>query len=124
VSSPPAAGPSISQQNNPITSTLAASNVVAPFYVTNRASSPPVTNLAPIHSLNFLNSSSSYAGSSPIVITIEELSDIQNALRLLEVNPNAIPTVESSQYQPTTSGYDETVPYSTFGTLFTNNQAY
>jgi hypothetical protein len=112
------------QQQNPTISTLVTSNGITPFYKTNGVPSPPIANPASMQSLNFFTSLPSYDQSLPIVITLEELSDIQNALRLLNINSNAIPTIESIQYVSTKHGSDEIVPDSLFDTLFTDNQVH
>jgi hypothetical protein len=112
------------QKQNPTLSTLVTSNGVTPFQTTNSVPSPPIANPATMQSLNFLNSLPLYGQSLPIVFTAAELSDVQNALRSLEINSNAIPTIESIQYVSTKNGSDEIVPYSLFGTSSTDNQKY
>jgi hypothetical protein len=111
-------------QPNSTISALVTSNGGTPFHTTNGVPSPPPTNPSSIQSLNFFTSTPAYGQSSPLVITAGELYDVQNALRLININSNAIPTIESIQYVSSKNGNDETVPDSLFDTLFTEGQVH
>ena len=82
------------------------------------SSTSKLANLTPVEILNSLSSASSF-----VVITEREISDIQNALRLLEKNPNSIPTVEASQLAAKTSSNTQNRPYPTTNTTFNNSNS-
>ncbi|CAF1013906.1 unnamed protein product [Rotaria sordida] len=92
------------QQKYAMTPTPFTSNVTSQVPVANTVLSSSTTNSGLLQSSNFLNSASyspnNYPSStmaSSAVLTLDELSGIQSALRLLEANPNAIPTIETYQ---------------------------
>jgi hypothetical protein len=93
-------------------------------YDANTAPLPPITNLAPRQSLNLLNYSLLSTQSSPIMLTSQEVSDIENILQLLGINPNAILTIESINYAPTANGRDERIPNLPSDSLFIDNQGH
>jgi hypothetical protein len=54
------------------------------------------------------------------IITEQEVNDIQHALRLLEVNPNSIPTIDASQLAPKNIDKTRHAPYTALGSVFPN----
>ena len=123
VSLPSTGGGALSQQKYPTASTPASSNTVAPYSMANQIPSLPTSNKAPIQSLNFINSSLSYDQSSSVLLSTEELVEIQNILRSLEFDSNVVPTIEPNSYMSTAHDGDGTVPYLSYGTSATDNQA-
>ncbi|CAF4207646.1 unnamed protein product [Rotaria sp. Silwood2] len=117
------------QRKYTTTPTSFTSNVTSQLPIANTAPSSSTTNSDLLQSLGFLNSSSYSPNNDPsstksgaVVITLDELYDIQNALHLLKTNPNAIPTIQTfQQHVPTVYPSDEKVPHQPITSLFTNN---
>ena len=91
----------------------------------NNISTSPVTNgvsnFSPIL-LDSFSSSSSYYPLSTVNVTMDELSEIQDALRLLETNPGAIPIIESNQYLSSINDLGNNIPYSSLTTVLSDDQ--
>ncbi|CAF4642074.1 unnamed protein product [Rotaria sp. Silwood1] len=98
-------------------------------YLAIKTTPSSTTNSRLLEPLNSLHASSysptnypSSTHSRVPLITLDELHDIQHALRLLEINPNAIPTIETSQQHiATVYANDEKAPHLPVRSLFTNN---
>jgi hypothetical protein len=124
----PTAGTTPLRQTNNIVSQPSTSNVSPPLHAINGVPYSPFTNSKSLQPLNafssLLSSPNSYSSVTlhPAFFTADELVDVQNALRSLEIRPDAIITIETFDNTPTGNSTDEGVPYSLINSLITNNK--
>jgi hypothetical protein len=116
------------RQTNNIVSQPPTSNVSPPLHAINGVPPSLFTNSKSLQPLNpfssLLSSPNSYPSVPlhPAFLTVDELVDIQNALRSLDIRPDAVITVETFNNMSTGNSTDEGVPYSSFNALITNNK--